>query len=150
MHINLTHVEQSVARLIDPQQEAVVVSAHHPLSRHKGIAAALWKARRTRSEPALEHAEGKGARAARAARGARGAQGVRVVRGTGARGHALCVDGALRHGAPPRALRSLRRARLPPCLLCPAPKPVIPPPPPPSQRAWATTPSATRLWTRTC
>ena len=60
MHINLTHVEQSVARMIDQQQEAVVVSAHHPLSRHKGIAAALWKSRRTRSEQALDHAEGKG------------------------------------------------------------------------------------------
>jgi hypothetical protein len=62
MHINLTHIEAAVARLIDQQQEAVVVSAHHPLSRHKAIAAALWKARRLRAEPALEHEAGKGGR----------------------------------------------------------------------------------------
>ncbi|KIZ06288.1 hypothetical protein MNEG_1669 [Monoraphidium neglectum] len=62
MHINLTHIEAAVARLIDQQQEAVVVSAHHPLSRHKAIAAALWKARRLRAEPALEHEAGKASR----------------------------------------------------------------------------------------
>ena len=60
MHINLTHVEQAVARLIDEQQEAVVVSAHHPLSRHKGIAAALWKARKLKAEQVLEHKAGEG------------------------------------------------------------------------------------------
>jgi hypothetical protein len=36
-----------------PPQNAIVVSAHHPLSRHKGLAAALWKARRARAEQAL-------------------------------------------------------------------------------------------------
>lgn len=56
MHINLTTVEQSVARLIDEQQEAVVVSAHHPLSQHKQLLAALWKARRSKSEQALDQA----------------------------------------------------------------------------------------------
>lgn len=60
MHVNLTHVEQAVARLIDQQQEAVVVSAHHPLSRHKGVAAALWKARKQKAEQALETKVGEG------------------------------------------------------------------------------------------
>ena len=56
MGVNLTAVERAVARLLDPRQEAVVVSAHHPLSRHKQLLAALWKARRTRSEPVLDGA----------------------------------------------------------------------------------------------
>ncbi|KAI8469957.1 MAG: hypothetical protein J3K34DRAFT_521754 [Monoraphidium minutum] len=62
MHINLTHVEGAVGRLLDETQEAVVVSAHHPLSRHKAIAAALWKARVTVTEQALEQGDGKTAR----------------------------------------------------------------------------------------
>jgi len=60
MHINLTHVEKSVARLIDEEQSAVVVSAHHPLSRHKQLAAALWKARRSKSEQVLDQKGDKG------------------------------------------------------------------------------------------
>ena len=59
MHINLTHVEAAVAHLVTEGQEVVVVSSHHPLSRHKAIAAALWKARRTRSEQALETGDGR-------------------------------------------------------------------------------------------
>lgn len=58
MGINLTTVERGVGRLIDAGQEAVVVSAQHPLSRHRGVAAALFKARRTRVEPAAVSAAG--------------------------------------------------------------------------------------------
>lgn len=50
--INLTRVEASLASIIDEGQEAVVVSAQQPLSRHKAVAAALWKARRSRTEAA--------------------------------------------------------------------------------------------------
>jgi hypothetical protein len=78
MHINLTQVESSVARLIDESQEAVVVSAHHPLSRHKAIAAALWKARRTRTEQAVEQGDGKSERG-------RGGPWVRQPAGAGGR-----------------------------------------------------------------
>ena len=52
MHINLTLVEQSMARLVDEQQDVVVISAQHPLADHKALLAALWKARRTKTEPA--------------------------------------------------------------------------------------------------
>jgi len=51
--MNLTHVEKALGSLVDEQQEAIVVSAHHPLSRHKQLMAALWKARRSRSEQAM-------------------------------------------------------------------------------------------------
>jgi hypothetical protein len=60
MHINLTHVEHAVGRLVDEEQNAVVVSSFHPLSKHKGLAAALWKARRSKSEQALDQRGGKG------------------------------------------------------------------------------------------
>ncbi|GBF94529.1 hypothetical protein Rsub_07063 [Raphidocelis subcapitata] len=51
--LNLTHVERSLNSILDSRQDGLVVSAHQPLSRHKLMAAAVWKARRQRAERAL-------------------------------------------------------------------------------------------------
>ncbi len=60
MHMNLTHVEKALGSIMDEQQEVVVVSAVHPLSRHTQLMAALWKARRSKSDQALLHQGGSG------------------------------------------------------------------------------------------
>jgi hypothetical protein len=61
MQLNLTQVERALAALLPEGHAAIVVSAHHPLSRHKALAAALWRARVTKSERALMQRAGDGA-----------------------------------------------------------------------------------------
>lgn len=57
--INVTHVEAALAHLLAEGQEAIVITAHHELHKHKQLAAALHKATRSHSEAVVDIPEGK-------------------------------------------------------------------------------------------
>jgi len=52
--MNITAIEHSVARLLDDQQEAVVISAHHDLHTQHALSSALFKAIRQHSEAVVD------------------------------------------------------------------------------------------------
>eukprot|EP00878_Enallax_costatus_P009803 GHUV01010236.1.p1 GENE.GHUV01010236.1~~GHUV01010236.1.p1 ORF type:complete len:735 (+),score=167.23 GHUV01010236.1:318-2522(+) len=57
--INVTHVEAALAHLLAEGQEAIVITAHHELHKHKQLAAALHKATRSHSEAVVDIPDGK-------------------------------------------------------------------------------------------